>query len=77
MPAKADDVIRQLSAVTDLTDELAGAFYELNASSIDKFMTDLFTQGIAATDGISVDWEGKDDAFTTWVVKFRANIQLS
>lgn len=62
-----DEVLKRMKKITDLTDDLANAFYELNSSSIDKLMDETWFTGFATIELLIKNWEGQKDDFTTWV----------
>jgi Grap2 and cyclin-D-interacting protein len=47
-------------------DELAGAFYELNASLIRHFLSKISEEAEDVAKRVSLDWDRKEDDFTTW-----------
>jgi Grap2 and cyclin-D-interacting len=62
-----DEVLDVMKKIPDITDELASAFYELDAEEIDKRMDQCFFTGFAAAELLIKNWEGQKDEFTTWV----------
>ena len=66
-----DAVLDLMKKIPDITDELAHAFYELDGAEIDKRMYECFSKGFAATELLLKNWEGQEDGFTTWAVKFQ------
>ncbi|CAG8959448.1 hypothetical protein HYFRA_00001346 [Hymenoscyphus fraxineus] len=66
-----DEVLAVFSAVPDITDELANAFYELDGVEIDKRMDECFFKAFTAAELLLKNWEGKEDAFTIWARKFQ------
>jgi hypothetical protein len=64
---RLDEVLDVMSKIPDITDELASAFYELDAEEIDKRMEQCFFTGFAVTELLIKNWEGQKDAFSTWV----------
>ena len=62
-----DAVLDSMKQLPDITDEMASAFYELDAKEIDKRMDECFFKGFATAELLLKDWEGQKDEFTTWV----------
>ncbi|RFU33523.1 hypothetical protein B7463_g2801, partial [Scytalidium lignicola] len=62
-----DKVLNIMKKIPDITDELANAFYELDASEIDARMDECFFSGFMISELLSDNWEGKKDEFSTWV----------
>lgn len=62
-----DEVLRVLKSIPDLADEMASAFYELEAKEIDKMMDECFLTGFAASELLSKNWVGQEDEFSAWV----------
>ncbi|KAF7892583.1 uncharacterized protein EAF02_000121 [Botrytis sinoallii] len=66
-----DEVLVRMKKITNLTDDLASAFYELDSSAIDKLMDETWFTGFATVELLIKDWEGQKDDFTTWAYKFQ------
>jgi hypothetical protein len=64
---RLDEVLDVMNKIPDITDELASAFYELDAEEIDKRMDQCFSTGFAVTELLVKNWEGQKDEFSTWV----------
>lgn len=62
-----DEVLDVMKKIPDITDELASAFYELDAKDIDKRMDQCFLTGFAVAELLIENWEGQKDEFSTWV----------
>lgn len=62
-----DEVLARMKKITDLTDDLASAFYELDSPAIDKLMDETWFTGFATIELLIKNWEGQKDDFTTWV----------
>ena len=62
-----DDVLETMKKIPEITDELASAFYELDAKEIDKQMNDCFLAGSSVVEPLIKNWEGQEDEFSTWV----------
>ncbi|OBT77936.1 hypothetical protein VF21_04287 [Pseudogymnoascus sp. 05NY08] len=63
---RVDASVDILQTLTELADNLATAFYDLDAEAIDDGMEQCFSTSLRVTELLSQDWAGKDDAFTTW-----------
>ncbi|QSZ35100.1 hypothetical protein DSL72_007964 [Monilinia vaccinii-corymbosi] len=66
-----DEVLVRMKKITDLTDDLASAFYELDSATIDKLMDETWFTGFATIELLIKNWEGQKDDFTTWAYKFQ------
>ncbi|ESZ97489.1 hypothetical protein SBOR_2178 [Sclerotinia borealis F-4128] len=66
-----DEVLVRMKKITDLTDDLASAFYELDSAAIDKLMDETWFTGFATIELLIKNWEGQKDDFTTWAYKFQ------
>ncbi|TGO15423.1 hypothetical protein BTUL_0040g00300 [Botrytis tulipae] len=66
-----DEVLVRMKKITNLTDDLASAFYDLDSSAIDKLMDETWFTGFATVELLIKDWEGQKDDFTTWAYKFQ------
>ncbi|KAA8576890.1 hypothetical protein MFRU_014g00430 [Monilinia fructicola] len=66
-----DEVLVRMKKITDLTDDLASAFYELDSATIDKLMDETWFTGFATIELLIKNWEGEKDDFTTWAYKFQ------
>ena len=65
-----DKVLDTLKAIPDITDELASAFYDLDAAEIDRKMEQCFQKGSAAAELLMTNWKGQKDEFSTWVSQY-------
>jgi hypothetical protein len=70
-----DETLGAMRKIPDITDELASAFYELDAKEIDKRMDECFFQGFAVAELLLKNWEGQNDEFTTWATKFQVGMK--
>ncbi|KAK6614552.1 hypothetical protein H4I96_00873 [Botrytis cinerea] len=66
-----DEVLVRMKKITNLTDDLASAFYDLDSSAIDKLMDETWFTGFATVELLIKNWEGQKDDFTTWAYKFQ------
>jgi hypothetical protein len=62
-----DEVLDVFKKIPDTTDELASAFYELDAAEIDKRIDECFFAAFAASELLAKNWKGEEDEFTAWV----------
>jgi hypothetical protein len=62
-----DEVLEVMRIISDITDELASAFYELDREEIDNRMDECFSKGLAAAELLLQNWEGQKDEFSVWV----------
>ncbi|OBT56959.1 hypothetical protein VE04_02640 [Pseudogymnoascus sp. 24MN13] len=72
---RVDASVDILRTLTELADNLATAFYDLDAEAIDDGMDECFSTSLKVTELLSQDWAGKDDAFTTWAQTFKTEIK--
>ncbi|CAD6441623.1 f55bd541-8c70-4aa4-aaa4-d66c0f219975 [Sclerotinia trifoliorum] len=66
-----DEVLVRMKKITNLTDDLASAFYDLDSAAIDKLMDETWFTGFATVELLIKNWEGQKDDFTTWAYKFQ------
>jgi hypothetical protein len=62
-----DEVLVRMKKITNLADDLASAFYDLDCPAIDKLMDETWFTGFATVALLINNWEGQKDDFTTWV----------
>lgn len=62
-----DVVVERMKKITEDTDEVAIAFYDLSAKDIDMRMDQCFFLGFATVELLIKNWEGEEDEFTDWV----------
>ncbi|KAH8803192.1 hypothetical protein F5884DRAFT_861523 [Xylogone sp. PMI_703] len=72
-----DRVLGIMKKIPDNTDELANAFYELDASAIDACMDECFLSGFLLSELLSDNWEGKKDEFSKWASNFQDAIKAN
>ncbi|PQE12590.1 hypothetical protein CJF30_00002472 [Rutstroemia sp. NJR-2017a BBW] len=66
-----DEVLVRMKKITNLADDLASAFYDLDCPAIDKLMDETWFTGFATVALLINNWEGQKDDFTTWAYKFQ------
>ncbi|KFY44648.1 hypothetical protein V494_01388 [Pseudogymnoascus sp. VKM F-4513 (FW-928)] len=72
---RVDASVTILGTITELADDLATAFYDLDAETIDGAMDQCFSTSLKVTELLSQDWAGKDDVFTTWAETFKTEMK--
>lgn len=75
VPQRLDEAARVLQKLPDRFGDLAGAFYELRPADIDKAMDQCFLDAFAASEILSVGWDGARDEFSEWTDKFQTEIK--
>lgn len=65
-----DTVAVFLGRIPDIVDELAGAFYRLDAEGIDRYIAEYEGLGRGVAGFCLRDWEGREDEFTVWGRRF-------
>jgi hypothetical protein len=72
---RIDDAVNILKTLPPAADELASAFYDLDAEEVDKRLKACEKIGSKAADKLASDWNGGDDEFTEWAEKFKAQLK--
>jgi hypothetical protein len=67
-----DKLMHLLKELPECVDDLANAFYELDASQVDTILATCIDNASAAANLLKTDWNDKDDGFTAWVTKWLA-----
>lgn len=75
IPARLDEVMTILKRIPDRFGNLALAFYDLDASEIDRLMDQCFFDAFAASELLVKNWGGEKDEFTDWALKFQVEIK--
>ena len=70
MVRKMNGLMMMLGAIPDLVDELASAFYELDADEVDNLLEQISGKAKHAIAEAKMSWDGKEDEFTTWTTKW-------
>lgn len=70
-----DKLMHLLKELPESVDDLANAFYELDAQQIDAILATCVENACSAADLLKTDWNGKDDEFTAWVTKWTAVVK--
>lgn len=65
-----DDVVTLLKSIPESVDDLANAFYELDAEEATSILMKITTDAKAAATTVEKSWTITDDEFTTWRSKF-------
>lgn len=66
-----DQLLDHAKKISDLTDDLAGSFYDLDVKQIDQKMEECFLTGSIAVESLISNWEGNSDNFSTWLLNFQ------
>ncbi|KAF4471358.1 hypothetical protein FALBO_1732 [Fusarium albosuccineum] len=75
MPQRLDKVALVIEQLPDKFGDLAGAFYELDPTEIDRLMEECFESAVGAGEVLKSGWEGEKDEFTEWVDKFQVEVK--
>lgn len=67
---RADQLLRVMQRVPDETDELASAFYDLNDDEAKRILQQLCHSGREAIDLVRINWDSKEDEFSSWSQKW-------
>lgn len=70
-----DKLMHLLKELPESVDDLANAFYELDAQQVDAILATCVDNACSAADLLKTDWNGKDDEFTAWVTKWTAVVK--
>lgn len=73
--SRLDEVMPLLRKLSDLVNSLALAFYELDSTEINRLMDQCFFDAFAVSELLAKPWTGKEDEFTSWVVKFQVEVK--
>ncbi|KAE9966672.1 hypothetical protein EG328_008773 [Venturia inaequalis] len=65
-----DEVVTLLKSIPESVDDLANAFYELDAEDATSILTKITTDAKAAATAVEKSWTNTPDEFTTWRSKF-------
>lgn len=77
VPQRLDEAVAILRKMPDRFGDLASAFYELEANDIDETMDQCFFDAFAASELLSVAWDGGRDEFSEWTIKFQTEVKKS
>lgn len=70
-----DKLMHLLKELPEFVDDLANAFYELDADQVDAILATCVENACSAADLLKTDWNDKDDEFTAWVEKWTAVVK--
>lgn len=70
-----DKLMHLLKELPEFVDDLANAFYELDADQVDAILATCVENACSAADLLKTDWNDKDDEFTAWVAKWTAIVK--
>jgi len=68
--ATLDRLITTLKELPESVDELATSFYDLDSDQVGQVMTKCLEKARYAADLVKLNWDGKEDEFTTWTNKW-------
>ncbi len=75
--ARLDSAVVALQTISSRFEDLAAAFYKLEAPEVDAVMGECFTAAVAASDQLARPWTGTHDEFTDWARKFQTEMQIA
>ncbi|KAI1002339.1 hypothetical protein K3495_g5862 [Podosphaera aphanis] len=64
-----DCVLDSMKEISDITDNLACSFYDMNIHQIDSSMEECFSVGSKIPEPLINNWEGERDSFSAWVCR--------
>ncbi|THV64413.1 hypothetical protein D6C86_01897 [Aureobasidium pullulans] len=70
-----DKLMHLLKELPESVDDLANAFYELDADQVDTILASCVANACSAAELLKTDWNGKDDEFTAWVTKWTSVVK--
>ncbi|KAH0281364.1 hypothetical protein KCU91_g307, partial [Aureobasidium melanogenum] len=70
-----DKLMHLLKELPESVDDLANAFYELDADQVDTILNTCIDNACSAADLLKTDWNDKDDEFTAWVTKWTSVVR--
>jgi hypothetical protein len=70
-----DKVMLLLKELPESVDELANAFYEIDAEQIDIILAQCIDNACSAANLLKTDWNDKEDEFTAWATKWIALVK--
>ena len=70
--ARLDDLLSYLRRIPHQVDEMATYLYDLDEPGARVMLEKCISDACSASSIMETDWEGKDDAFTTWIRKWKA-----
>lgn len=65
-----DDVVILLKSIPESVDDLANAFYELDADEVTSILSKITADAKSAATTVTKSWTNTDDEFTSWRTKF-------
>ena len=68
--ATLDRLITTLRELPESVDELASSFYDLDSVQVDQVTTKCLEKARYAAGLVKLNWDGKEDEFTTWTDKW-------
>ncbi|KAF4953051.1 hypothetical protein FGADI_6321 [Fusarium gaditjirri] len=75
IPSRLDKTADILETWRDKFEDLAAAFYELDAEEIDRLMEDCFESAVGVSEVLKLGWEGESDEFSEWMEKFKVEVK--
>jgi hypothetical protein len=70
-----DKLMHLLKELPEHVDDLANAFYELDAHQVDTILATCIENACSAANLLKTDWNDKDDEFTAWVTKWTSIVK--
>jgi hypothetical protein len=71
---RVDDLLARLKASSEAVDDLANAFYELDAEHAQEDLDGIVKDAQATAENMNKSWNGFEDEFTVWVTKWKETI---
>ncbi|KAF2500420.1 hypothetical protein BU16DRAFT_547281 [Lophium mytilinum] len=70
-----DQLMALLKGIPETVDELASAFYDLDAEEAGKLLEKVCGDAVKAIQIVEKSWDGKEDEFSAWAGKWRGNFE--
>jgi hypothetical protein len=68
---RLDGAMESLRRLPHQVDELAGHFYDLDEEKVKEQMSKCVQEAIAAAEHVRLNWNGEEDEFTAWSLKWK------
>jgi uncharacterized protein YukE len=68
---RLDDALARFKAISEAVDDLANAFYELNADQAQANLEHILNEAQTTASNMEQSWNGLGDEFTTWASKWK------
>lgn len=72
---RLDEASAILERLPDHLEEVVHGFYQQDRERVERLMDSCFVEAVCAAELFKLDWDNKEDDFTSWIINFQSRIK--